>query len=310
MRPDLKTTMHAIDMVGAERIRQITAEGFTTDHDDQHADGVLARAGACYAMNAGKAAQYEERHEIRMLPADYARSPMPAEWPWALDWWKPKTQMQDLLRAAALILAEIERRLRQEPVSTASDLPDPPSPTEVVALIGDRAFAFEPDVMKMYFATGRLPRVDLGDAADRRFMLIDTAPPCSAFASPPDRRFMQPMLNAEAYTSDRRFAQTSEARAIIEGAPSDKRASLAEACAKAGFACRFLPERLAGSAHIWLTLAAPPNIDLSGGMDAIEAQTGMKLLGRHPIKDMADPALCAGVSHGISSAAYDAAEVV
>lgn len=136
MQPDIRTAMNALDMIGAERIRQITVEGFTPDHDDQHSDGALARAGACYAMNAGKAASYEDRHGIRMQPADYANSPMPADWPWALSWWKPKTQTQDLIRAGALIVAELERRLRQEPVATAFELPDPPTPTEVAALIG------------------------------------------------------------------------------------------------------------------------------------------------------------------------------
>jgi hypothetical protein len=30
-------------------------------------------------------------------------------WPWHDDWWKPKDRRRDLIRAAALIVAEIER---------------------------------------------------------------------------------------------------------------------------------------------------------------------------------------------------------
>lgn len=30
-------------------------------------------------------------------------------WPWALEWWKPKDNRRNLIRAAALVIAEIER---------------------------------------------------------------------------------------------------------------------------------------------------------------------------------------------------------
>lgn len=245
------TTLAVIDMIAAERIRQVETEGFTAAHDDAHADGVLARAGACYAMNAGKAATYEAQHDLRMLPQDYMRSPMPADWPWALDWWKPKSQLQDLVRAAALLVAEIERQIRRDgSAGKHPDLPPPPTAAEVAALTEAR------------------------------------------FLQPPA---VQPAV-AEAYTQDRRFARTGEPRAIIEGPPNDRRASLAEGCARAGFACRFLPERMYGSKQIWLTLAGPPGTDLSAGMDAIAAQTGLLLLSRQPVKDLSDPALCAAVA--------------
>lgn len=250
------STLAVIDMIAAERIRQMESEGFTAAHDDQHADGVLARAGACYAMNAGKAASYEERHGIRMLAQDYMRSPMPADWPWALDWWKPKTQMQDLVRAAALLVAEIERQIRRDGATAGTpELPPPPSAAEVAAML---------------------------------------APPArtagTAFASPPDNRLVQPAV-AEAYTHDRRFAQTSEARAIIEGAPSDLRARLAEACAKAGFTCRFLPARHTSS--LCLTLAAPPGLDLKAAMENVASLGSLALIETHASKDHADPALTA-----------------
>lgn len=82
----------------AERQRQIEVEGFSPPRDDQWQDGQIAEAAACYALHA---------HE------DFAAS-APAMWPWAANWWKQSTPRRDLVKAAALILAEIERLDRQE----------------------------------------------------------------------------------------------------------------------------------------------------------------------------------------------------
>ena len=78
----------------AERIRQVDAEGWTAEHDDAHKDMSLSRAAACYALNASGALQ-----EVRKV------------WPdsWDDGWFKPRDTRRDLIRAAALILAEIER---------------------------------------------------------------------------------------------------------------------------------------------------------------------------------------------------------
>lgn len=82
----------------AERQRQISVEGWTPEHDDAHEEGSLACAAGCYAIHAG-------------LP-DEARVPKgwaPQDWPWGAEWWKPKDRRRDLIRAGALIVAEIER---------------------------------------------------------------------------------------------------------------------------------------------------------------------------------------------------------
>ncbi len=78
----------------AERVRQVEVEGWDNTHDDAHARGELARAGAAYAIAAGLAGQY--------------RSP-PSWWPWRPAWWKPTDFRRDLVKAAALILAEGEK---------------------------------------------------------------------------------------------------------------------------------------------------------------------------------------------------------
>lgn len=78
----------------AERRRQVEVEGWTPEHDDRHRAGTLATAAACYALSS---------HGFT------PRGEPPAIWPWATDWWKPKRDRRDLVKAGALILAEIER---------------------------------------------------------------------------------------------------------------------------------------------------------------------------------------------------------
>jgi hypothetical protein len=91
--------------IAAERQRQIDAEGWTPEHDDEHPHGELARAAACYAS-------------VTALPEnDHRHGPFypPPEWPWSNDWWKPgfkrdyADRRRNLVKAGALIVAEIER---------------------------------------------------------------------------------------------------------------------------------------------------------------------------------------------------------
>lgn len=91
-----KLTAAARDVL-AERRRQVDVEGWDYSHDDAHADRSMALAAACYAMYAS----LSERARRNKNPAPF--------WPWAARWWKPKDRRRDLVRAGALILAEIER---------------------------------------------------------------------------------------------------------------------------------------------------------------------------------------------------------
>lgn len=81
----------------AERQRQISAEGWTPEHDDDHDTGQMAAAASCYALHAETGPH---------LASKRAR---PAHWPWSLKWWKPGATRRMLVKAGALILAEIER---------------------------------------------------------------------------------------------------------------------------------------------------------------------------------------------------------
>jgi len=85
-----------IDEIRNERTRQISEEGWSANHDDMHTAGEMAVAASIYAN-----------------PNREKRDP-PVGWPWDLGWWKPKDRRRDLVRAAALIVAEIERLDRIE----------------------------------------------------------------------------------------------------------------------------------------------------------------------------------------------------
>ncbi|KAA0015477.1 hypothetical protein F0A16_20525 [Salinicola corii] len=94
-----------------ERQRQIDSEGWKPEHDDTHTDGELAAAASTYAWSA---CVQVTGHALPKTP--------PAVWPFEKAWWKPATDpRRNLVKAAALILAEIERldRARGAPAQTA-----------------------------------------------------------------------------------------------------------------------------------------------------------------------------------------------
>lgn len=86
--------------VQAERRRQVEAKGFDANHDDMATRGQIARAAGCYALHAGG---------IGTDWPDGIRNGSALFWPWDKEWWKPRTARDNLVRAGALVLAEIER---------------------------------------------------------------------------------------------------------------------------------------------------------------------------------------------------------
>lgn len=91
-------TTEGIRRVAAERRRQIEEEGWSLKHDDNHLRGELSDVAACYTIHAGR---------LSGLPSLWPRS-------WNPSWWKPTTRIRDLEKAGALIVAEIDRLLREE----------------------------------------------------------------------------------------------------------------------------------------------------------------------------------------------------
>lgn len=85
-----------VDLIAAERQRQIDAEGWTPKHDRLHIQGQLVDAAVCYAL------------------AFTEKSPPGRRWPWEQRWWKPSDRKRNLVKAGALIAAEIDRLQRKE----------------------------------------------------------------------------------------------------------------------------------------------------------------------------------------------------
>ena len=92
-----------VNLIEAERERQIYQEGWTEEHDDKHVNNELALAAACYAV-----------------PDVFSQGYWPPTWD--LSWYKPTTRIRDLVKAGALIAAEIERLQRIELKQTKEKL--------------------------------------------------------------------------------------------------------------------------------------------------------------------------------------------
>lgn len=103
--------MNGIELIAAERQRQIEVEGWTPEHDDGHVHGELAWAAASYAL-ASSLNGFNDW--VRHLIHDRL-------WPFSRAWWKPsEDRIRNLVKAGALIAAEIDRLQRATPASEAS----------------------------------------------------------------------------------------------------------------------------------------------------------------------------------------------
>lgn len=89
-----------IELIAAERQRQIEVEGWTAEHDDRHDDEQLSLAALCYVRPQSDRLPYSQR-----------------EWPFETSWWKPERndRIRELVKAGALIAAEIDRLQRLSP---------------------------------------------------------------------------------------------------------------------------------------------------------------------------------------------------
>lgn len=88
------------DLIAAERRRQVEQEGWTPEHDAQHGGESLAIAACCYALPP-------QMRKWRTTGV----GPIPTLWPWNPGYWKPKPddRVRELVKAGALIAAEIDR---------------------------------------------------------------------------------------------------------------------------------------------------------------------------------------------------------
>ena len=101
--------MTGAEMIAEERQRQLSAEGWTANHDSDHVSGELAIAAACYARIAALQAEHNWRRGVDLDSIGRPMKMCPTDWPWDEEWWKPKGAVSNLVRAGALIAAEIDR---------------------------------------------------------------------------------------------------------------------------------------------------------------------------------------------------------
>ncbi len=115
-----------VELIAAERRRQVEEEGWSVEHDAEHPDGALALAAAVYAMPPGdRETKWLVEAKVRGEPypvfhQEWAR-PAVAAFPWAskdgvprlwgAEHWKPcpDDRVRELVKAGALIAAEIDR---------------------------------------------------------------------------------------------------------------------------------------------------------------------------------------------------------
>lgn len=101
-----ETRLKALTDIMRERDRQVVFKGYDAQHDDEHADGSLVTAACAYALGALPVeGQLTNDHIIEMLQA---------LWPWERSTLRLSDARTDLIKASALLLAEIERLDRAE----------------------------------------------------------------------------------------------------------------------------------------------------------------------------------------------------
>jgi len=100
-----KACSTGVELIAAERKRQIE-KGWTAEHDDKaHNTGSLAKAAICYALEPDERKSKDDRPYSSWF-LDF--------WPWEYDGWKPTpdNRIRELEKAGALIAAEIDRLIR------------------------------------------------------------------------------------------------------------------------------------------------------------------------------------------------------
>jgi NTP pyrophosphatase (non-canonical NTP hydrolase) len=90
-----------ITLINLERHRQKNQEGWTAEHDDEHTNYQLVRAASAYLSRCW---WNDSTHVPGIFPSQWA----------AQGWWKPSPDpVRNLVKAGALIAAEIDRLQRK-----------------------------------------------------------------------------------------------------------------------------------------------------------------------------------------------------
>lgn len=98
-----------VGLIREERVRQLTVEGWTPEHDDEHIYGELAQASQAYCHAAIHQSIHgsSDMNFLKFIPNPFPKN-------WDSKWWKPSTDpIRNLVKAGALIAAEIDRLRRK-----------------------------------------------------------------------------------------------------------------------------------------------------------------------------------------------------
>lgn len=103
----------ALADIVAERRRQVEVEDCTPESDDKYRDGEMARAAGIYAIIAGSNLTNYRNALGGYHLGDCLQALLDHYWPFHRSWFKPTSRRRDLVKAGALIVAEIERLDRE-----------------------------------------------------------------------------------------------------------------------------------------------------------------------------------------------------
>lgn len=107
-----------IELIAEERQRQISVEGWSPEHDQEHVLGELAQAAACYALPSQRVVMSQPPVVNNPRSVDEVEygiyeetKPGQIHWPFETEWYKrtPDNRVRELVKAGALIAAEIDR---------------------------------------------------------------------------------------------------------------------------------------------------------------------------------------------------------
>lgn len=113
----IPATIGVLIEIRDERKRQVTDEGYDLAHDDRHDPGELVRAASVYTLFASLPEtdrDFAKRHGPHLFGTNMV-------WPWDRAYFKLSDPRRDLIKAAALIVAEIERMDRAQKSSSATE---------------------------------------------------------------------------------------------------------------------------------------------------------------------------------------------
>ena len=108
--------MTGSELIARERARQITDEGWTREHDEQYTGNELAYAAMSYLKPVKEEVQKEIGGDVADPTFQVYTVKCEKDWPFDPMWWRPSPEdrVKELVKAGALIAAEIDRLLAEK----------------------------------------------------------------------------------------------------------------------------------------------------------------------------------------------------